>query len=118
MKVLVVDDQDVNRQLPAAILRKVGVDVIQAASGPEALARMQEQPDIRHLLLDVSMPGMSGTEVCRTLRQGTGGEGLLIVAYTAHAFPEEKAQIMEAGFDELLIKPISRSSLLQALGLD
>lgn len=118
MKVLVVDDQDVNRQLPAAILRKLGVEVVQAASGLEALERMREQPDIRHLLLDVSMPGMSGTEVCRTLRQGDGGADLLIVAYTAHAFPEEKAQIMEAGFDTLLIKPISRGGLLQALGLD
>lgn len=117
MKVLVVDDQEVNRQLPAAILKKQGVEVIQAASGAEALERMREHPDIQHLLLDVSMPGMSGTEVCRILRQEEGGKERLIVAYTAHAFPEEKAQIMEAGFDDLLVKPINRDGLLRTLGL-
>lgn len=118
MKVLVVDDQDVNRMLPSAILRKLGVDVEEASCGQEALDKMRQNPDIRHVLLDVSMPDMSGTEVCQTLRKERDGEGLHIVAYTAHAFPGEKAQIMEAGFSELLIKPITRDALIRALGID
>lgn len=117
MKVLVVDDQDVNRMLPCVILRKLGVAVEEAASGQDALQKVAEHPEISHILLDVSMPDMSGTEVCQTLRSQPGGEQLHIVAYTAHAFSNEKARIMEAGFSELLIKPINREALIRALGI-
>jgi CheY-like chemotaxis protein len=118
MKVLVVDDQEINRKLPIAILKRYGVEVLDAEDGPGGLALLERHPDITHLLLDVSMPGMGGEEVCRTLRSRPQAPPLRIIAYTAHAFASEKEQIMAAGFDELLIKPISRDGLLQALGMD
>jgi CheY-like chemotaxis protein len=118
MKVLVVDDHDINRKLPMAILGRLGVAVDEAASGPEALEKMAADGAIGHVLLDVSMPGMSGLEVCAALRARADGRALRIVAYTAHAFPGEKQKIMAAGFDELLIKPINREALLKALGID
>lgn len=117
MKVLVVDDQDINRKLPLAILKKQGVATAEAADGEEALALLAREPDIRHILLDVSMPGLSGTEVCQRLRRQANGDRYHIVAYTAHAFDNETRAIMAAGFDRLLIKPINRTSLLQSLGL-
>ena len=116
--VLVVDDFDVNRTLPAAILRKVGCKVSEAASGAEALERVTSESDISYVLLDVSMPGMSGLEVCSTIRARPGGDRLRIVAYTAHAFPSEREAIMAAGFDDLLVKPITRAQLVAALKLD
>lgn len=116
MKVLIVDDQTVNRKLPLAMLRAIGLPCVEASSGEEALQIVAADADISHLLLDVSMPGMSGIEVCAALRANPL-RSLCIVAYTAHAFEGEKSEIMAAGFDALLVKPISRSNLLQSLGL-
>jgi len=117
MKVLVVDDQEVNRKLPIAILKKYKIEVLAACDGQSALDMVAKHLDITHILLDVSMPGMSGSEVCRILQGQAESRPLHIVAYTAHAFPNEKQEIMAAGFDELLIKPITRAALLLSLGL-
>ena len=116
MHVLIVDDNPVNRLLPSAILRKEGCSVAEAASGEEALDYLSRtRPDC--VLLDISMPGLSGEQVCERIRQDGNLAGLRVIAYTAHAMPEEKQRIMGAGFDDLLIKPISRAGLLAALGL-
>ncbi|HET7775346.1 MAG TPA: response regulator [Azospira sp.] len=117
MKVLVVDDHKVNRMLPRAILGKLGVEVLEADSGEAALEYLAAAPALDHLLLDVSMPGLTGLEVCRRLRERQETRNLHIIAYTAHASAEEKSQIMAAGFDDLLLKPINREGLLRALGL-
>ena len=117
MKVLVVDDQRINRVLPMTILGKLGLAVTEAASGEVAVHSVTQDPAISHVLLDISMPGMSGIEVCQHLRNMPRETPIYIVAYTAHAFPGEQTQIMQSGFDDLLIKPINRDSLLKALGL-
>ncbi len=124
MKVLVVDDQKVNRTLPCVLLRQVGCEVVEADSGEAALVAMQGV-SMDAILLDISMPGMdgfevlrlSGTEVCRRLRSDPAFAGLFIVAYTAHALPEQRVEILAAGFDDVLIKPINRQRLLEALRL-
>ncbi|PKO51593.1 MAG: response regulator [Betaproteobacteria bacterium HGW-Betaproteobacteria-21] len=116
MHVLIVDDQAANRLLPSAILRKQGCTVTLAASGEEALDYLsREKPD--SVLLDISMPGISGEEVCERIRQDPRLKDLHVVAYTAHAMKEEKNRIMERGFDDLLIKPITINELLTVLGL-
>jgi len=117
MKTLIVDDHAHNRTLPKVILGKLGHATVEAASGPAALALIEQDPDIDRVLLDINMPVMTGTEVCQKLRQTVRGQALLIVAYTAHAYPHESEQIMAAGFDDLLIKPITREGLLAALKL-
>lgn len=116
MHVLIVDDNQINRVLPTAILKKEGHTVAEAASGEQALTWLAEnRPDC--VLLDISMPGMSGEEVCRRIRSDLLDrlQGLRVIAYTAHAMPEERERIMNSGFDDLLIKPISRASLLAVL---
>lgn len=115
MKILVVDDLLPDRRLPAAILRRRGLEVLEAGSGEEALALQAKTVDITHVLLDVSMPAMSGLEVCAELRRRPTGKDMRIVAYTAHAFDSEHAAIMRAGFDDLLVKPIERDALFNAL---
>jgi len=117
---LVVDDNDVNRLLAERLLTKLGWRVDTAEDGLAALAWMRAHcADL--VLLDISMPGMSGDEVCRAAR----AEGLCrnskLVAYTAHAMPEEKAQFLAAGFDGVLTKPISKAHIVEmlvSLGLD
>jgi CheY-like chemotaxis protein len=118
-KVLIVDDQQINRKLPLVMLSSNGFACVEACSGEEALEILAADPGISHVLLDVSMPGMSGIEVCRLLRArlAAAGQTMRIIAYTAHAFADEKAEIMSAGFDDLLIKPITRESLHKALGI-
>lgn len=116
MKVLVVDDQKVNRTLPCVLLRQVGCEVVEADSGEAALIAMQGV-SMDAILLDISMPGISGTDVCRLLRQDAACAGLFVVAYTAHALVSERHDILAAGFDELLIKPINRQRLLSVLKL-
>lgn len=116
MKVLIVDDQKLNRTLPCVLLRKLGCEVTEADSGEAALAALQGR-SMDAILLDISMPGISGTEVCRRLRGDPALAGLYIVAYTAHALPEQRVEMLAAGFDEVLIKPINRQRLLKALRL-
>lgn len=116
MKVLIVDDQKVNRTLPSVLLRQLGCEVIEADSGEAALVVLGEQ-SMDAILLDISMPGISGTEVCQCLRGDPALAGLFIVAYTAHALPEQRVEMLAAGFDEVLIKPINRQRLLEALRL-
>ncbi len=111
MKILIVDDQPINRMLPMTILRKVGIEVFEAEDGEQAIAAIAEAA-LDLVLLDISMPGMSGLDVCRRLRQSPDTAGLRIVAYTAHAFPAEREEILAAGFDDLLVKPIQREALM------
>lgn len=117
---LVVDDNEVNRLLAERLLAKLGWRVDSAEDGLAALAWMRGHcADL--VLLDISMPGMSGDEVCRTARAENLCTGSKLVAYTAHAMPEERAQFLAAGFDGILTKPISKSNIidmLASLGLD
>ncbi len=107
---LVVDDNAANRLLARTLLKKLGWTCDEVDSGLAAL-RMIEQVRYALILLDISMPVMSGEETCTAIRATPHGAGLRIVAYTAHAFPDEKARIMTAGFDDLLIKPVNLQSL-------
>ncbi|MGE5504610.1 MAG: response regulator [Actinomycetota bacterium] len=109
---LVVDDNPANRLLASRLLQRMGWEVEQAAEGNSALASLKERP-VDMVLLDISMPGLSGEQVCGLIRQ-FGGAGR-IIAYTAHALPEELNRFKEAGFDGMLIKPITRESLTAAL---
>lgn len=64
-----------------------------------------------YVLLDIGMPGIDGCEVCRRIRKA-GYPGLVrVVAYTAHAMESEKQAIMEAGFDDIVIKPVTMEGL-------
>lgn len=107
---LIVDDHPTNRLLACAMLRKLGWQTHEADCGQSALS-LAATHRFRLILLDISMPGLSGEETCRELRRTHQSEAIRIVAYTAHAFPEERAAFLAAGFDEILVKPISRESL-------
>ncbi len=107
---LVVDDHPTNRLLAGAMLKKLGWHTVEAASGEEALACVQSR-HFQLILLDISMPGLSGEETCARLRALKIEPRLHIVAYTAHAFKEDLDKLLAAGFDDVLIKPISRQRL-------
>lgn len=117
--VLVVDDNAVNAAVAAAHLRRVGWSAQTASDGAQAL-RLLDDTACDLVLLDISMPGMSGIELCRLLRERPRHRGTPIVAYTAHALREEHDALRSAGFDAILTKPVDRAAIeavLARLGL-
>jgi CheY-like chemotaxis protein len=107
---LVVDDNATNRLIASTLLRKLGWTVSEADSGEAALTRAGAEA-FRLVLLDISMPGLSGEETCTRLRRLQSATPLHILAYTAHAFQDDIDRLLAAGFDAVLVKPISRQRL-------
>ena len=109
-KILVVDDQPKNVKLLADVLTVKGYDVITSDSGAGALERIREEkPDL--VLLDVMMPGMTGYEVCQTVRADAAVRVLPIVLVTA-LDPSERIKGLEAGADDFVTKPVNQLELL------
>lgn len=112
IRILVVDDVADNRILISRYLDAEGAVVSTATGGSEALA-MCANDGFQVVLMDLSMPDLSGQETTAELRKR--GYGVPIVALTAHAMREEKEQALKHGFNEYLTKPLTREALVGAL---
>lgn len=114
LRALVVDDIPANRMLAEAMLCELGWLVTTAVDGREALQVLDRAPfDL--VVLDISMPGMSGIEMCHRIRANSAYAELPVIAYTAHAQPEDRRNFIASGFNEVLIKPINREALVSAV---
>jgi len=113
LKVLVVDDVEPNRKLASAVLRGAGHDVITAASGPEAIARVEDDPfDV--VLMDVQMPGMDGLAATRAINRLSPSHALpAVIGMTANAFPADIENCMAAGMAAHVAKPFDFGELLR-----
>lgn len=109
-KILVVDDEDRNRRLMEALLVPLGYEVILAVDGEEALRKVQETP-LDVILLDVMMPGISGFDVARKLKENEETKIIPIVMVTALQDVESRIKAIEAGADDFLSKPVDRTEL-------
>ena len=110
-RILVVDDTALNVKLLADLLGAKGYRTVTAASGPEALAKLEaDKPDL--VLLDVMMPGMSGYEVCQAIRADPAHAMLPVVLVTALDPAKERAKGLDAGADDFLSKPVNHAELL------
>ncbi|HEY9652235.1 MAG TPA: response regulator, partial [Coleofasciculaceae cyanobacterium] len=115
-KVLIVDDNSVNRSLLREILQPLNLTIHEAVDGEEALLKaVQFQPDL--ILMDVVMPGLDGLEVTRQLRQLSDFEHVIIIALSANAFETTKQEAVAAGCQEFLAKPVQVKPLLELLAL-
>lgn len=114
-RVLVVDDVAVNRKLATVFLGKMGWQTAEVDGGHAALDWLASQPAVDLLLLDISMPDLSGEEVCRQLRANPAFASLTIVAYTAHAMPVDSERFLANGFNAVLVKPIALLRLKEVL---
>jgi len=113
-RVLVVDDHAVNRELAIAFAEELGWLTVAVEDGRGALGAVQSQ-DFDAILLDINMPGMSGLEVLGALRAEVATRDLWVIAYTAHALPDEVGGLIERGFDAVLVKPISMERIASEL---
>lgn len=112
--VLVVDDNGINRLLPGLILRPFGWAVYEVAGGLEAL-KILKDIEISCVLLDISMPDISGLAVLKVLRKKTEFQNIKIIAYTGQAQQKDINHLLGLGFDAVLIKPLTSVKLLSVL---
>jgi putative two-component system response regulator len=109
--VLVVDDEEANRDLVGAFLEGVECQVLTAADGCGALHAMEETcPDL--ILLDVRMPGMDGFEVCRRLKANPRWQLVPVVMITGLGSTQDRVEALEAGAIDFMVKPIDRTELI------
>ncbi|WP_448043619.1 ATP-binding protein [Bradyrhizobium liaoningense] len=115
LKVLVAEDDAVNRMVVSKMLGSFDVELRVVADGAEAVAAASEG-DYDVVLMDVRMPDMDGLAATRAIRaQGGRLEALPIVALTANAFPEDIKICREAGMSDFLAKPLRKPALIAAL---
>ena len=115
IRVLVGDDEDDIRELVCLAVAKAGCTVVRSvADGAEALAAARtELPDL--VVLDVSMPGATGLEVCETLRSDPATAGLRVLLLSAGASADDVARGLAAGADAYLPKPFGVAGLVQQI---
>ena len=108
--VVLADDNEDAVELFAMLLTSLGHEVHVGTNGAEAVALVRtHRPDI--VLLDIGMPVMDGFEACREIRELPGGDRMLVVAQTGWGQREDRRRSAEAGFDQHLVKPVSRELL-------
>ena len=115
LRVLVVDDVAMNRDIASSFLLAAGYEVVCTGDGVEAL-KAAETNDFDVILMDVRMPGMDGLEATRRIRALAGPRGRVpIVALTAQAFVEQVEECCRAGMDSHLAKPFTLETLCAAV---
>jgi signal transduction histidine kinase/ligand-binding sensor domain-containing protein/ActR/RegA family two-component response regulator len=112
MRILMAEDNKVNQYLLVALLRKLGHTPLVANNGQEALDLYAREP-LDLILMDIQMPGMDGIEAVRRIREAEvlTGVRIPVVAVTARAMPGDRAEILTAGMDDYLEKPIQMDHL-------
>ena len=110
-KILLVEDNEMNRDMLSRRLIKKGFEVVMAVDGQKGLdMATSETPDI--ILLDMSLPIMDGWEVARNLKSDDALKSIPVIALTAHAMAGDREKTLEAGCDEYDTKPIEFKRLL------
>jgi two-component system chemotaxis response regulator CheY len=117
MRALVIDDSRAVRMIIGGVLREIGMDVVEAADGVEALEQMTRHPDIELLLVDWNMPRMNGFDFIRAIRSKSAYDGVRILMVTSEAQGEQVTRALNAGANEYLMKPFNKDILVAKLSL-
>jgi CheY-like chemotaxis protein len=111
-RILLAEDDVRNIFALTAALEQEGTAVDIARNGKEALARLDQEPSIDLVLMDIMMPEMDGLEATREIRKRNGSKSLPIIALTAKAMPDDRQQCIAAGANDYIAKPIDVEKLL------
>jgi PAS domain S-box-containing protein len=112
VRILLVDDSEINRRVAGRILQLEGASVTAAEGGSEAIARIREEAPFDLVLMDVQMPGIDGIETTRRIRAGWSDVALPIVALTAGALASERERALDAGMNNFISKPFDPDLLI------
>jgi two-component system, cell cycle response regulator DivK len=113
-RILLVEDNEISRDILSRRLRKAGYEILMAADGSEAIsAAAAEHPDL--ILMDMTLPGIDGWEAARELRGRGETAKIPVIALTAHTLPADRERALAAGCDEYEPKPVELPSLLQKI---
>jgi CheY-like chemotaxis protein len=116
LRILVAEDNEINRRLVARILEKQGHDVSYAENGEDVLAALdRESFDL--ILMDVQMPGMDGLDATVSIRERERSKGthIPVLAMTAHTLKGDRERCLKAGMDGFISKPLRRKEFLEAI---
>jgi CheY-like chemotaxis protein len=110
-KILLVEDNEMNREMLSRRLVRRGFDVVFALTGREAIEKAQsELPDL--ILMDLSLPDVDGWEATRRIKAQEATAKIPVIALTAHAMAGDRERAIEAGADDYDTKPIELTRLL------
>jgi CheY-like chemotaxis protein len=113
-RILIAEDNPVNRELLRELLEMRGYEVFEACDGVQALAMVaQLRPHL--LVLDLGMPGLDGFGVIRKIRADLAHANLPVLAATAYAMRGDREKVLEAGFDGYISKPINPTALKEEI---
>jgi CheY-like chemotaxis protein len=113
-RVLLVEDNELNRDMLSRRLRRAAYEVLTAGDGEQAIARVREEhPDV--VLLDMSLPVKDGWTACREIRQEEAIAGTPIIALTAHVMGADRDKALAAGCDDYATKPVDFPRLLEKI---
>ena len=111
MKILLVEDNEMNRDMLSRRLQRRGYDVVLAVDGGQGVAMAQTMaPDL--ILMDMSLPVLDGWEATRRLKADPATQHIRVIALTAHALPGDREQALAAGCDDYDTKPTEFPRLL------
>ena len=110
-KILLVEDNEMNRDMLLRRLERKGYTVVCALDGQESVAKARsEQPDL--ILMDMSLPVLNGWEATQQLKEDAATRAIPVIALTAHAMAEDERKAREAGCDDYDTKPVDLERLL------
>jgi CheY-like chemotaxis protein len=114
MKILIVDENELNREVVGRRLRRRGFQLTYAYDGAAAIAAARSDPPAL-ILMDLSMPVMDGWEATRRLKADPDTRDIPVIALTAHAMEGDRKRAMEAGCDDFDTKPVQMDRLLEKI---
>ena len=113
-KILLVEDNELNRDMLSRRLQRRGFEIITAVDGEKGIAlAASEMPDL--ILMDISLPGLNGWEATKQIRRNRVTALIPIIALTAHAMSGDREKTLEAGCDEYETKPVELEVLLSKI---
>ena len=113
LKILIAEDDEVNRNFLSHLLRALTKNILFACSGLEAVNMSEASSDLDIVLMDVNMPVMDGVEAMKVIKKYR--PKLPIIAVTAYGLSYDKVNLLQAGFNDYLPKPYTREQLLDKI---
>ncbi|OGA24496.1 MAG: hypothetical protein A3H34_03510 [Betaproteobacteria bacterium RIFCSPLOWO2_02_FULL_67_19] len=112
--ILIVEDNEKNRRLARDILQVKGYRTIEAETAESGLEMApKENPDL--VLMDIQLPGMNGIQALKKLRESEATRAIPVLAFTASVMPQDRREIMDAGFDGFVAKPVNLKEFIAAI---